>query len=55
MNADNRGEGGVMALMSLIHPGHERMRKSRRLLVMIGLFGLPSCTATAWLPGLFRY
>ena len=39
MNADNRGEGGVMALMSLIHPGHERMKKSRRLLVMIGLFG----------------
>jgi KUP system potassium uptake protein len=39
MNADNRGEGGVMALMSLIHPGDKKMSKARWLLVMIGLFG----------------
>lgn len=39
MNADNRGEGGVMALMSLIHPGSKGMTKVRWLLVMIGLFG----------------
>jgi KUP system potassium uptake protein len=39
MNADNLGEGGVMALMSLIHPGKQNMTKSRWLLITIGLFG----------------
>ena len=50
MNADNRGEGGVMALMSLIHPGNRTMTKSRWLLVIIGLFGSTilygDCTVT---------
>ncbi len=50
MNADNRGEGGVMALMSLIHPGNRAMTKSRWLLVTIGLFGATilygDCTVT---------
>lgn len=50
MNADNLGEGGVMALMSLIHPGNRTMTKSRWLLITIGLFGATvlygDCTVT---------
>ena len=41
MRADNRGEGGVLALMALAaHPG-KRMRKSdnRHILIVMGLFG----------------
>jgi KUP system potassium uptake protein len=36
MRADNRGEGGILALMSLVRP---RRSKRRGLLVALGLFG----------------
>jgi KUP system potassium uptake protein len=39
MNADNRGEGGIMALMSLVHPGGRVSSFKSRFLVVIGLFG----------------
>ena len=38
MQADNRGEGGIMALLALLHPRRQRMG-ARRLLVGFGLFG----------------
>jgi KUP system potassium uptake protein len=38
MRADNRGEGGILALLALIRP-REGDRLGRRLLVMAGLFG----------------
>jgi KUP system potassium uptake protein len=39
MNADNHGEGGIMVLMSLVHPGERRKTPGRLLLVALGLFG----------------
>jgi KUP system potassium uptake protein len=39
MNADNRGEGGIMALMSLVHPRGRVLGSKRWLLVAVGLFG----------------
>ncbi|HUR95750.1 MAG TPA: potassium transporter Kup, partial [Gemmatimonadales bacterium] len=38
MRADNRGEGGIMALLALLHPRRQRSG-ARRLLVGAGLFG----------------
>src|SRR5690242_18855811 len=38
MRADNRGEGGIMALLALLHP-RRAGRGVRRTLVGIGLFG----------------
>src|SRR4051812_29954562 len=38
MRADNRGEGGIMALLALMHPRRQRTG-ARRLLVGVGLFG----------------
>jgi KUP system potassium uptake protein len=38
MRAGNRGEGGIMALLALLHPRMETAR-SRRLLIGLGLFG----------------
>jgi KUP system potassium uptake protein len=38
MRADNRGEGGIMALLALMHPRRQRAR-AQRVLVGIGLFG----------------
>jgi KUP system potassium uptake protein len=38
MRADNRGEGGIMALLALLHPQRDPSG-SRRLLVSLGLFG----------------
>jgi KUP system potassium uptake protein len=38
MRADNKGEGGTLALMALI-PGHYRGPSSRALLLGLGLFG----------------
>jgi KUP system potassium uptake protein len=38
MRADNRGEGGIMALLALLHPRREGVH-SRRLLIGLGLFG----------------
>jgi KUP system potassium uptake protein len=39
MNADNHGEGGIMVLMSLVHPGERRKTPARVVLVALGLFG----------------
>jgi KUP system potassium uptake protein len=39
MKADNHGEGGIMVLMSLVHPGERRKTPWRLLLVALGLFG----------------
>ena len=38
MRADNRGEGGVLALVALVSK-HETSRRGRRALVLLGLFG----------------
>ncbi|MEO8217586.1 MAG: potassium transporter Kup [Acidobacteriota bacterium] len=39
MRADNRGEGGILSLMSLIRPDRPGRKKSRWILVSMGLFG----------------
>jgi KUP system potassium uptake protein len=39
MRADNRGEGGILALTALVTPLHGGKRVERWLLVMLGLFG----------------
>jgi KUP system potassium uptake protein len=39
LRADNRGEGGILALMSLVRPRSEGIRGSKWLLVGIGIFG----------------
>ena len=38
MRADNRGEGGIMALLALLHPQRDLAGK-RRVLILFGLFG----------------
>ncbi len=39
LRADNRGEGGILALTALVTPAPRRPRPGRGLLVMLGLFG----------------
>jgi len=39
MRADNRGEGGIMALTALVAPQRGEARGSRKWLVLAGLFG----------------
>lgn len=39
MRADNRGEGGILALLALLHPWRKRSRRHHRWLVLLGLFG----------------
>jgi KUP system potassium uptake protein len=40
LRADNRGEGGILALMALLSPaGDVRPRLARRLLIAVGVFG----------------
>jgi KUP system potassium uptake protein len=39
LKADNRGEGGILALMSLVRPRSEGIRGAKWLLVGIGIFG----------------
>lgn len=41
LRADNQGEGGILALLSLVSPKHkpERRTRTRALLVGLGLFG----------------
>jgi KUP system potassium uptake protein len=39
LRADNRGEGGILALMSLVLPKSEGIRGTKWLLVGIGIFG----------------
>jgi len=38
LRADNQGEGGVMALSAMVEGGAGRQRRSRRALVVVGLF-----------------
>jgi KUP system potassium uptake protein len=39
LRADNRGEGGILALMSLVRPAADTERGTRRILVAMGIFG----------------
>jgi KUP system potassium uptake protein len=39
MRADNRGEGGILALMALLVPRDDGSRKRRKILFWLGLFG----------------
>lgn len=39
MRADNRGEGGILALMAIVVPPHQVQRHQRWFLVTIGIFG----------------
>lgn len=39
LRADNRGEGGILALMALVTPSAARRTPRRRLLVLLGIFG----------------
>ena len=39
MRADNKGEGGILALLALIAQGPDAKRKSRARLIALGLFG----------------
>jgi KUP system potassium uptake protein len=39
LSADNRGEGGILALMALTHPGGGLGRKPRFVILLLGLFG----------------
>ena len=39
MRADNKGEGGILALLALVAQSADAKRKSRAMLVALGLFG----------------
>lgn len=39
MQADNNGEGGIIALVALLNPWHAAPGSRRRLLMLLGLFG----------------
>lgn len=39
LSADNRGEGGILALMALTHPGGGGGRRPRVVILLLGLFG----------------
>jgi KUP system potassium uptake protein len=39
LRADNRGEGGILALTSLVTPVGTSRKSSRRVLILLGLFG----------------
>jgi KUP system potassium uptake protein len=41
LRADNRGEGGILALMALVHPEHSpaNVRRRHGVLIALGLFG----------------
>lgn len=39
LSADNRGEGGILALMALTHPGGGPGRGPRMVILLLGLFG----------------
>jgi KUP system potassium uptake protein len=36
LRADNRGEGGIFALLALLRPEHNKARRSRRALILLG-------------------
>jgi KUP system potassium uptake protein len=39
LRADNRGEGGILALMALLNPWSGSLRRERRFIIILGLFG----------------
>ncbi len=39
MRADNRGEGGILALLALLEPWQGAQRRGRRALIALGMFG----------------
>jgi len=39
LRADNHGEGGILALLALVEPTQPALRRPRRILVTLGLFG----------------
>ena len=39
LRADNRGEGGTFALLALLRPEHNKARRSRRALILLGILG----------------
>ncbi len=39
LRADNEGEGGILALLALLGPWRGRMRRRRRLIAVMGIFG----------------
>ena len=39
LRADNKGEGGILALMALVWPRHEGSKRGRWVLIAMGLFG----------------
>ncbi|HLE96988.1 MAG TPA: potassium transporter Kup [Candidatus Thermoplasmatota archaeon] len=43
LRADNRGEGGILALMALVHPEHRgvgvKLSRGKYVLVLLGIFG----------------
>ncbi|HEY6007938.1 MAG TPA: potassium transporter Kup [Geobacteraceae bacterium] len=39
MRADNRGEGGILALLAILKPWHRRSSRHRSVLAALGLFG----------------
>jgi KUP system potassium uptake protein len=39
MRADNRGEGGILALLALVSPRRAKQNKRRAVMVVIGLLG----------------
>jgi KUP system potassium uptake protein len=47
MRADNRGEGGIVALLALLDVRHAPPGSLRASLLIVGLIGAARCTATA--------
>ncbi len=39
MRADNRGEGGILALLAMLLPRHDRQGEGSRVILWLGLFG----------------
>jgi len=39
LRADNRGEGGIFALLALLRPSRDQQRRSRRILILLGVLG----------------
>jgi KUP system potassium uptake protein len=39
MRADNEGEGGILALMALVHPMHKGSHPERKVVAILGVFG----------------
>lgn len=39
LRANNHGEGGIFALLALLRPDEKQDRRSRRMLILLGLFG----------------